>query len=459
MPSPLRSTLFACLCASLLLVGRSHAARPELEEQLGITDAVARYGDRTPTGRSIGVGQVEGTQKGAYAPRATGNAVFVNRSGNTTISGHATNVARLIFGPDGLAPGIPLVHSFSAADFLGPGYLRTGTPQPPGPVDAEERPQLRLFNHSWVSRSMPQATRVLRRVDYLIDRYDIQMVVGVDNGGKSRVPDLLAPAFNAIAVGNTNRHSSAGYTRIDTEGRSKPDITAPSNVTSNSTALVTAVVARLMDAGDTIADRRPDATRSEVIKAALLTGASKPERWAPEEGHPLDSSLGAGTAHLGHSLDVLWGGSPTDTHVLDRLVGWDFAEIDPDDERAYRFRIPEGVESATFTLVWNRRIDGRTARVRGKTPDGEVKTIENWLDLPRTSDLNLLLTRDADGEAVPVASSTSGVDNVEHLHLIHPEAGSHTLTVRREADRHDEAWEYALAWRVVVTGGEAEPSE
>ncbi len=444
----IRFAVVMSFCVGAVWFSSAWAARPELEEAVGVADAVERYGDRTPTGRGVPVGQVEGDQGGNYAPRATGNAVFVNRSGKSGASGHATNVARLIFGNDGLAPGVPLVHAFSAGDWIGTGYLKTGTLSPPG-----DDIGLRLFNHSWVSRSMPQATKVLRRVDFLIDETDLQMCVGVDNGGGSRVPDLLAPSYNAIAVGNTSGKSSAGYTKVDTEGRCKPDVVAPTNVTSNSTAVVTGVVARLMEGADRIAEERPAATRSEVIKAALLTAATKPPKWKPEEGHPLDSGLGAGTVHLGHSLDVLWGGAASTEGVIDRLAGWDFTRVDAGAERVYRFRLPEGAASATLTLVWNRRIQGGTVRVRGKMPDGDTQEVDMWLDLPRTTNLDLLLTREAGaGEAVEVASSTSRVDNVEHLHLLAPEPGNHTLTIRRGRDRHDESWEYALAWRVVMPG-------
>src|SRR5690606_26494394 len=157
--------------------------------------------------------------------------------------GHATTTAGVIYGPGNLAPGITDVHCYATAHWLTEGYLRAGTPLPPVEDDR------RLFNHSWIGGSGgPGDLTVLRRVDYIVDARDAIMVVGVNNGRNTTVPSLLCSAYNVIAVGSTN--SSGGYTSVDGEGRCKPDITAPTRMTSFATPMVGAIAARLLEMGD-----------------------------------------------------------------------------------------------------------------------------------------------------------------------------------------------------------------
>jgi subtilase family protein len=425
---------------------------PSLHYLTGILDARARLGKQVPTGRGITLGHVE-VGPGQYMPNIKEPrfkaVTFVKRSGASKVSGHATSTARVIYGINGLAPGVSVVHCYDSRDWMTEGYLNAGSTTPPivGPI--------RVFTHSWVSDS-PGAADVLRRTDWLIDTQDTLVVVGVNNGANTPVPYLLATAYNVIAVGTAQRGgSSGGYTRIETPGRCKPDIVGPRGLTSFTTPAVAAIAARLLQAADEMTQHAHRAGKAELIKAVLLTGAVKPDGWQPQPGKPLDEHLGAGVVNFDHSLQVLQAG-PADPGRLPKRMGWDFRQIDPNQTRAYSFQLAADMGETSITLVWNRRVAslslGAAEDEAGGTSGGTTG-VGGWLGLPRTADLNLRLVYiDDAGDERDLAVSNSRIDNVEHLYLKTLSPGRYRLEVTRRAGTYDEPWDYALAWRVELAG-------
>jgi hypothetical protein len=422
-----------------------------LRESIGVLRLKQQAGSSTPTGRGIPAGHVEG-QWGDYLPNANDptfrGVSFVPRSGPSVGNVHTTCTAKVIYGRNGLAPGIDEVYCYAANHWLGAGGLRTGSSQPP---KADGR---RLFSHSWIGESDGSAIDALRRVDYLVDREDVLIVAGVDNGAHSRVPALLASAYNAIAVGVADGTSSGGYTRVEGMGRCKPEIVAPTSTTSGATPVVAAMVARLLEA----ADRRGDASRApraEVIKAVLLAGALKPKGWAPEPGKPLDEHLGAGIVRVDRSYKVLMAG-PSEPDVIASMRGWAFDSLKPGDRRTYDLEFATAVDDLSLVLVWHRRIDGRRATHL-------LTGHPIWLNTPRLANLDLRLVRvDADASdhgvtdgaltpELPMESS-SAIDNVEHVFAQRLPAGRWRIEVTRRDDGLDEAWDYAVAWFAVGAG-------
>jgi len=446
---------------------RSAPKPPSLHYLLGIHDARARLGKQVPTGRGITLGHVE-VGPGQYMPdirepRFRG-VTFVERSGASKVSGHATATARVIYGLSGLAPGVDVVHCYDSRDWMTEGYLNAGSSTAPifGPI--------RIFSHSWVSDA-PGAADVLRRTDWLIDTQDTVICVGVNNGANTPVPYLLATAYNVIAVGSAQNggDSSGGYTRIETPGRCKPDLVGPRGLTSFTTPAVAAVAARLLQAADEMTDHAHRAGKAEVIKAVLLTGAVKPRAWKPKPGKPLDEHLGAGVVHFDHSLQILQAG-PADPGRLPKRMGWDFRKINPDQTHAYTFQLAAPMGEASVTLVWNRRITSLSAGGEGARNSGNSEGSPSeskkksggggggWLGLPRTADLNLRLIHiDDRGDEHDLAVSESRIDNVEHLYLKGLSPGRYRLEVTRRATTYNEPWDYALAWRVELVAGMQNP--
>ncbi len=413
------------------------AAEPPLATKIGILRAHQRLGRGVPIGRGVVIGHVEGGP-GEYTPNRSDAAFrgveFVLRSGESQPFGHAQGVAKLLYGREGLAPGVTEVHSFTSAGWMMEDYLRANTAEPP----VEGGP--RLFNHSWISDTFPGVEQVLRRIDYQVDERDVVMVVGVNNNRDTKVPALLASAYNVIAVGLTSGNSSGGWTRVEGEGRSKPDIVAPHGLTSFATPAVAACVARLQEAAGELESHATEAGRAEVIKAVLMAGATKPDGWAPPFGKPLDEHLGVGQVNLDHALRVLQTGMH-EPGPLRRRWGWDFRPLDPGGSSTYRFTITRPLGEASLVLAWHRRIEGRMLRL----PEGQTV----WAPVPRLADFDLRLIRvENEGESLrTVAFSSSAVDNVEHVYLPALEPGEYVVEVRRQPDGHAEAWDYALAWR------------
>lgn len=420
--------------------------------------AADRLGDAMPTGQGIAFAHVEGTAND-YKPDLTGPAydsvALSLRSGPSEPNAHATKTAAVIYGRTGLAPGVEVVHCLTTADFLGPTYLNATSTGPPIQNDPTPFPP-RVFTHSWIGNPPePQAAMILRRVDFQIDTRDVVMCVGVNNGRDTEIPALLGSAYNAIAVGTTGGNNSGGLTSVDAPGRCKPDIVAPQGQTSFTTPVVAAVAGLLLEQGDRLVEAgHAGANRSEVIKAALLGGATKPEDWAAPEGQPLDDHLGAGVVNVDRSLRILGNAPAQPGEKIKRLAGWSYPTVGKAAGVSYELTLPIDTGAVAFTMVWNRRIDGRVA-VATRKDTGEKVGV--WLDAPRLADLDLrLFVVDDDGNETVLAASTSAVDNVEHLSLPRLPQGTYRLELFRDREKEslDEDWQVALAWVIDKPGRE-----
>ncbi len=419
-----------------LLAGQApHAADPPTKTTAEATPPAPRNTQSpTPTGKGVPTGHVEGSW-GDYLPNLKAadfdGVRMVPRSGTSKVNGHSHATARAIYGRTGLAPGIDEVYFYTTADWMR--RLRQSTALPP---DHDGR---RLFTHSWIGQAQTaSASNALRRIDYLIDTQDVMMVVGVNNGRATPIPPLLASSYNSVAVGVASGNSSGGYTVYEGTGRCKPDIVANRRTTSDATPVVASMVARLLEAAGQMPTA--DAGRSEVIKAVLLAGATKPDGWEPQAGKPLDEHLGAGLANFHYSYAILQAG-PCQRDHLKSSYGWSFQTIPRGASHAYGFNLTHPMVQASVVLVWHRHIDGRQAK---DLLSGE----EKWLDYPRLADLDLRLIREhPSGQSVSIAQSASRIDNTEHLYLPSLPPGRYRFEVIRQ-DRLREDWGYALAWRM-----------
>lgn len=423
-----------------------------IRNKIGWTHASERWGENMPTGKGIDVAQVEAPFNGGYVAKADRPELaainFIPKSGPAVDSGHATTVARFAFGPDSAGTGVRSVLAFSANHWITAGYLNVGTDLPPDP-DCPAR----VFNHAWISRAQPGAVNALRRIDYAIDEYDVVFVVGVDNN-PGDVPAMLAAAHNVISVGVASGNNTDGLTTLEGDGRAKPELVAPGSKTSWATGVVTGCVATLFEVADRMvneakennAPRNKDAARSEVIKAVLLAGALKPKEWAPPQGEPLDRKLGAGVVEIDRSIVILEAGHVEPDTETDQRYGWSFAPVGSARQRAYTFKIDQRQGDTTFALTWHRRIQADLVNATHPRTGEELRL---WNPRPRTADLDLaLFKKNTDASEEQVALSASKVDNVELIHLNTLDPGIYELRVGRIEDEVEDAWDYALAWRI-----------
>ncbi|MCA9100935.1 MAG: hypothetical protein KDA63_07300, partial [Planctomycetales bacterium] len=313
----------------------------------------------------------------------------------------------------------------------------------------------RVQNHSWIipsgGSSTILATEVQRRFDYMLDRDNVVAAVGVNNRSDSVFPLAMANSYNSIAVGRSNGNSSLGPTTLDVPGRSKPDIVAPARNTSTATSWVSAAASLLIET----AGSNSNAARAQTIKAALLAGATKDEfdldgstldtfdDWSHTAGQPLDARYGAGELNVDNSYRILNAGEFENSRSQDvATTGWDFNTIGAGQAKTYFFDVPVNATIDTLSVIatWNREFDVHT-QGSSATFDPQLANID--LKLYEASDFNLVKLID---------SSTSSIDNVEHLFERGLSGGRYAIKVLS-----DQQWDYALAWQTTLA--EATPGD
>jgi hypothetical protein len=332
-------------------------------------------------------------------------------------SGHANTVASFFYAPAaGVATNVSHVDNYDANYFYN--TLITAAL----PINS------RIVNQSFSFGPLTVAQQ--QQVDSAYDNYAAQyntlFVSAVANGGQVTAPGT---SYNGIGVGAYGGATSTGPT-ID-NGRAKPDMTAPADVTSYSTAEVSGGAAILLQAGlrgDGGANTN-SAVDARTLKALLLNGAVKPADWIRTNSSPLDTRYGAGILNVFNSYEQLAGGkhafitgnsvsvgtahSPTGAPGnVSGLQGWDLNAIAStavsDAINHYYFNLTNSANNATFTttatLVWNRQ-----------------------LSQSGINNLDLFLYNVGSGNLI--AASTSAVDNVEHIFLTGLPPGRYDLQV------------------------------
>lgn len=402
-------------------------------DDIGHTRLSAELGGGLPTGTNITVSHIEAPEvPGNYMPNTNHvefvGKVFTNVSGlSNGVSTHATTVGLYLYGTNtSIAPDINTIDNHDVNGWLNLDFLRAGTPAEPV---VETR---RIQNHSWVGGSS-NPTGVVRRLDFAIDRDGFVAVVGANNGASTNLPDLLVHSYNAIVVGRSDGAHSAGETTFDEPGRRKPDIVVPAGATSWATPVVASAAALLLEVSDTNA-ALTNAGMPQCVKALLLAGATKEEfpAWDRTPARPLDEVYGAGELSIYHSYHTLIGGEQeaSTTSKIARL-GWDYASIAAGSNRWYFFEVPESnvMTRLSAVLTWHRAV-----------PDEDPGP--SWLPGSFVANLALRLYSSTNLVAGPLLdSSTSTVDNVEHIYQRHLVAGQYALEVSSDSTTN-----YAIAW-------------
>ena len=347
-------------------------------------------------------------------------------------SGHADGVANQFYSAGaGVAPGILTVDNYDADYFFR------------NVISNNVAIRGQVANQSFIFLDDPSPP-----IDALYDRYsatyNVLFVSGMNNTPET--PPAPGTSYNGIGVGTifASQPSSVGPS---SDGRAKPDIVAPhSCCTSFSTPLVSGAAVLLLQAGAANAGGAGTAslaTNSAVVKALLLNGAVKTTNWTNGITRPLDARYGAGVLNIYNADRQLRGARHTatftnnvntgashppvaDTSSVSSLRGWDFSTIQSgllsDRVAHYRFDLPtNGVAySATATLVWIKNI-------------GPLKNLDLFL-------------YDLQSGAL-MRSSTSAVDNVEHVFVPRLPAGHYDLQVLKRGGPGEFGGEnYALAF-------------
>jgi hypothetical protein len=373
-----------------------------------------------------------------YYTNSGSSSMYPNSLGGD--SGHADEVGQIFYAPQvGIATNVAHVDNPQAVYYFDDIIERAIT-LPGGVTDA-------VVNQSFTFNALDANTQETVDSDYddYSTKFKTLFISAVYNGGQVCAPGT---SYDCIGVGAYGGSSSVGPT-ID-NGRCKPDIIAPQGETSFSTPQVAGSAAILMQAG--LRGDGGTATNSAAnmitVKALLLNGAVKPADWANIPPSPLDYRYGAGVLNVFNSYEQLAGGKHAynfttnipmgtahppvvTTASIPALSGWDFntntSSSSKDGVNHYFFNATNSGAAFTLTatLVWNR--------------DENESAINN---------LALFLYNAANSNLV--ASSTSVVDNVQHVFVPQLPQGRYDLQVWKAGGSGivSNSEPYAVAWAI-----------
>jgi autotransporter-associated beta strand protein len=453
-----------------------------IREDVGASTLEAALG-YAPTGAGVHVSMTEAGLSGNYVPMTSlpdfVGKNFLYRSGASGNSSHATLVAQNFFGLSGsIAPGIDTIELYEANNFMNGGFLRMGS-RTANPMSSPQNS--RVGNHSWVHgiSSVGGNLDVLQRMDWVIEGDDYIEVVGVNNGSVNTSP-LLSNGFNVISVGRSDGNHAIHTVELSDVYRgyrTRPDIVAPMEFTSFAAPVVAAASALLVETGHAnpwlsngtyVPDRFPGtaiyhAETSEVVKAALLAGASRLafnsndgsaivdyRQLNRQSNNGLDKRFGAGQLDVHNSYNIIASGEQ-DSRLDGRSIDIEPAGFDYDPHfggangsntsGVYEFTAGWTGQSLTASLVWNANID--IERVK----DYKYSTAATVYDL------NLSLYDITTGTPQLVAMSASSNQNSENLWNSLTGGRRYRLEVSRPTSQAPFDWDYGLAWSTVGTIG------
>lgn len=476
------------LAAVLLGVGGiGHVGYSFTTSQVGL-DALWSY-DPTLKGNGITVVQAEATDyfnpndpdgTMPYDPQFDHNDFEVNSVGDTNIpstvpityinaqgqsqagfpnsvgfeSAHADSVADVLFGNLGAAPGLAAVLNYNANYFLLNNVANNI------PVAAK------VVNQSFTDeQGDANGTSVLDQVyDNYVETNGTIIVTAAGNGGAIQDPGT---AYNVITVGAFDNGFQATSVGPTADGRSKPDIAAPADLTSFATPWVSGIAAIMVQAGTRgTGGNATAAVQPMVVKALLPNGAVKNDGWTHTTTSPLDPTTGAGIVNAYNSYMNLAGGfaaKSATTHVLigtnhpaptastfQHHLGWTSGSVtaslltDGVDHYFLDLSAPAASYGLTATLVWDRAAGGVT-----DTTDSNGNPVTQY-QITTLQNLDLYLYN-MDTHTF-VDSSVSTVDNVEELYETNLAPGHYDVQVLLHGGTlSTETQNYALAWRALAT--------
>jgi hypothetical protein len=457
----------------LLLLLWGSAAGATYKDDIGYTQLKTELGSSIPTGAGVLVTQVEAESSGGYMPDPTvsefsGKTFYNTYPYNSSVSGHANTVGVYFYGNSGsIAPGITSIINYDANYWLGSTYLNTTAGIQPCYTSN------RVGNYSWVAYTGNPTidSEVLRRLDWVVNRDEFIQVVAMNNGSGNADRALLGSSFNSIAVGvssGSSQHGSYALDSLYTAGRTRPDLVAPQTYTSYATPLVSGAATLLVEvghAGGTTLSTDPavksttnrsgdtiyNAERSEVVKAALMAGASRTaSQWTQGYSVNTDNGLnevyGAGQLNIYNSYHIIAAGEQNSLqdapagqgHISNYGFDYDpyFGGLGGSNRTASYYFSTSGAGNLTASLVWNLAVDGGTP----ESFDGTAILYHLGLYLYDLTTSQL------------VGSATSEADNTENLWLSLLANHSYLLEVAALGTANFQ-WDYGLAWNIAPLPG------
>jgi hypothetical protein len=465
--------IFRLALALLLVWFWCASAAADYQDDIGYTALQNQLGANLPTGAGVQVTQIEASNgmPDLSDPEFVGKTFALQNSG-LSVSGHATTVGQYFYGnSSSIAFGINAIDLYGSAQWMRMGFLRSSIFTPLASSS-------RVANHSYVGDAGAAGdVQILSRMDWVVNQDEYIQVVAMNNGG-GNVP-LMGSSFNAIAVGLSNGSAAYGAYPLATSpttpyasgSRTRPDLVAPASATSWATPMVASAAALLVSeghmSGNTLStdpqvqftknrngDSIYNAERSEVVKAALMAGASRtspnltnsvtPSGYTVNTANGLNNVYGAGKLNICNSYHIIAGGEQNSREDFPAGLGKISAagfDYDPsfggangsNTTGSYVFKTLSG-GSLTASLVWNLKVTGVTANGFDTTA--------------RLYNLGLYLYDLTSSSELPYANSL--VDNTENIwwNSLIPDH-DYMLQVQAEMTS-DFLWDYGLAWNITA---------
>ncbi len=231
---------------------------------------------------------------------------------------------------------------------------------------------------------------------------------------------------------------------------------------------VTASVALLQEYGDRqLFSHQPhwskDARRHEVLKAVLLNSADKLEdpgdglllkmnqtiynqknkTWLDSPAYqnptlPIDLEMGAGQLNVFRAYQQFSSGQYSDQSLVPPL-GWNYHSLEPASSNDYVLEQPLKQNSfVSVTIAWDRLVE-----LQDLNQNQEYDLGESFGDLGLNQLTLSLLPLEGD---LPVCSSVSAVDSLQHLFCPIPTRGRYKIRVQAKRWTHSQTQPYAIAW-------------
>lgn len=401
---------------------------------------------------------------GAGNPFPTSEAVNDVTNAPGTLSAHASGLASTFYEAGSIARGISQVDAYDAENWLlfspsgYPAFMQAtsvvrgaSTLAPRVFAYSGGGGNIQVANCSWIG-NFSGADRTfltvdaLRRTDLVVQRDGTVIVVGA---ALTPIPDIMANAYNVIAVGvDRTVGGSNGPSTADVPGRSKPDIIAEGDV-STAVTNISASAAVLLDSANRLGPAYAQATHPEAIKAILMAGATKTALWTRFDNgtyvEPLDRHDGAGLVNIYNSYRILEGGRQPGVPGLSaanniNTYGWDYGNLASGQQELYYFSIAAGdvADQVSVIASWLRHV-----APAGFDPGNGLMVFS--ATLPQ---LNLeLWSAGPAGDLLSILDqSVSPIDNVQGLYEVNLGPGRYAFRLSYVGTDYG-PWDYALAWR------------
>ena len=286
---------------------------------------------------------------------------------------------------------------------------------------------------------------------------------------------FMGSSFNAIAVGLSNGGAAHGSYPLATTpstpyasaSRTRPDLVAPASATSWATPMVSSAAALLVQeghqGGNTLStdpavtfttnrngDKIYNAERSEVVKAALMAGASRTAtqlatKYTVNTANGLNNVYGAGQLNINNSYHIIAAGEQNSREDFSsgggeiKAVGFDY---DP----AFGGTNGSNKTGVVYFQGPDHRqpggLPGLEPAVKGETASGFDTTATLY-------NLGLYLYDMTSSSEVAYAASL--VDNTENIWFTSLTAGDSYMLEVASLQSTDFLWDYGLAWNITAT--------